>query len=406
MKIVLAASSRFHSFHLAQQLKKRQHLMRFFTSAYEQGDFLLRSDVENNDLINFADRLYGRLRADFLISKGRWYGLKDTYFDFWLKKNIEQLEPFDVFVGWAHYWLTSASVIRSKGAKIVLEAGSFHIYEHFRLMNQEYDVLGLKPPRIAERNVDKILKEYQEADFIVTPAQHIKASFVNRGFNENKIFVVPCGVNVERFVSRERGENKTQFQVLFVGPLSIHKGVHYLLEAWNKLSLPINSTELLLVGAMDVTFKRVLDSLKIKSNVRIIPGVAQEHLVSIYNDASVFVLPSLEDGFGMVASEAMASGLPVICTENCGIQDLIQDGRDGFVVPARSSSALARKIQWCYENRSDAFVMGQKARSTIQNYTWDSYGDQIVKVYERIMGLEKRNVYEDVSKGSGFTYAP
>lgn len=87
----------------------------------------------------------------------------------------------------------------------------------------------------------------------------------------------------------------------------------------------------------------------------------------------------------MVQAEAMASGVPVIGTTNTGGSALIDNGKEGFIVPIRDVIALAEKIQWCYDNREQCFDMGLTAQRKIQHYTWDHYGEKVIKAYETIM---------------------
>jgi glycosyltransferase involved in cell wall biosynthesis len=89
-------------------------------------------------------------------------------------------------------------------------------------------------------------------------------------------------------------------------------------------------------------------------------------------------MPSLEEGFAMVQFQAMACGLPLICTTNTGGEDLItKDGEEGYVVPIRDVEALKEKILYLYENQDIAKEMGQKAKQKVENgFTWDNYGDR------------------------------
>jgi glycosyltransferase involved in cell wall biosynthesis len=89
----------------------------------------------------------------------------------------------------------------------------------------------------------------------------------------------------------------------------------------------------------------------------------------------------------MVQAQAMACGLPLICTTNTGGEDFIsEDGKEGFVVPIRDVEALKEKILYLYENQDIAKEMGQNAKQTISTgYTWDDYGNKIVDKYKKIM---------------------
>jgi len=86
-----------------------------------------------------------------------------------------------------------------------------------------------------------------------------------------------------------------------------------------------------------------------------------------------------------VVLEAMASGRPVIVSENTGSKDLIEDGVHGFVVPVRSPDAIAEKLQWLYDHPDEREAMGRAARRRAERQTWDLYGDRLVETYRRVL---------------------
>ena len=98
-----------------------------------------------------------------------------------------------------------------------------------------------------------------------------------------------------------------------------------------------------------------------------------EHVVDIgkiYSECSVYVQPSVTEGFGLPALEAMAHARPVIVTEGAGVSDLVEDGKEGFVVPIRNPCAIAEKIEYLYSNPDEAKRMGRNARKKAEEYTW------------------------------------
>jgi hypothetical protein len=96
----------------------------------------------------------------------------------------------------------------------------------------------------------------------------------------------------------------------------------------------------------------------------------------------VFVLPSLQDGFGMVVYEAAACGLPVIVSENVGAA--IRNGQDGFIVPIRDPAALAEKLIYLYQHPAERQRMGQTARAYVSRFTWEHYQDELIGHYREI----------------------
>lgn len=389
MKVTVAAGGRFHALHLAAQLSQRNSLEKLITFSYTSTDkqVIPENLVAQSKLCKFIDQSYCRLRLGRIIQPSTLNVFKDNLFDRFIAKQLQSSKPFDLFVGWAHYVLKSIPLIKKKAGHLIIESGSCHILEQQEILQKAYKELGLLYPPIHPANAYKMVKEYELADYIVTPSSFARASFIKHGVPAEKMIVVPCGVDTQFF----RVENKLEpakFTVIFVGLLSVRKGVHHLLEAWQKLALPESEAQLILVGSLQKDLYQILPNYKLASNV-IINGPTDKHsLKKLYSQSSVLVLPSLEDGFGMVIGEAMASGLPVITTTHCAGPDLIEPGKNGFVVPAANSNSLAEKISWCYHNRAATDEMGKFAQQKSSLLSWDIYGNTIYKVYQKIVGEE------------------
>jgi glycosyltransferase involved in cell wall biosynthesis len=102
-----------------------------------------------------------------------------------------------------------------------------------------------------------------------------------------------------------------------------------------------------------------------------------------YNQASVFVIASIEEGLALVMAQAMACGLPIIATDNTGAADLFDDGVEGFIVPIKSAQAIREKIELLRGDREQLERMSSAALNRVQLMRgWDSYGDAIERIYQ------------------------
>ncbi|MCS6943797.1 MAG: glycosyltransferase family 4 protein, partial [Geminocystis sp.] len=174
---------------------------------------------------------------------------------------------------------------------------------------------------------------------------------VRYGKSPNQVIAIPYGFNPERFFVKEVEERR--FRILFVGIIGFRKGVYYLLEAFRQLQL--KDAELILVSPVEDDFKPIL--AKYEGLFHYIHSLPNEQVSQIYHRSSVFILPSLIEGSAIVTYEAMASGLPVIVSENTGA--IARDGKDGFIVPIRNVEALKEKIITLYENGDMRHEMGK-----------------------------------------------
>jgi len=267
---------------------------------------------------------------------------------------------------------------KRKGKFIVLDERGAHPTYVRRILSNEYAKFNcLLDKRIFFEDVRK--KEYELADYIFVPSQFVFNTFVEMGIKKDKLFIVPYGVNIETF--RQIPKMDKTFRVLYVGRISLAKGVHYLLEAWRQLRL--KNAELLLIGRVEKSFKPILE--KYKDIFKHISNVPNNELYKFYSNSSVFVLPSLTEGSALVAYEAMACGLPVIITENCGT--VVRDEKDGFIIPIKDIEALKEKIFTLYKNEDLRRQMGNSSKEYVKNFTWKKYEKGIVETYNKIATL-------------------
>ncbi len=227
----------------------------------------------------------------------------------------------------------------------------------------------------------KLARKEQEvalADHIFVASSITQRSLLEAGINSDKISVIPYGAPIEYFQPQLKQDSK--FRVLYVGRMSPRKGVQYLLPAWRSLNLP--NAELLFVGSNMLP----KDWLKpYRSLYRHIASVPHASLNQYYSSANVLVFPSLVEGFGLVLTEAMACGIPIITTPNTAGPDIITDGVEGFIVPIRDEAALQEKIEWCYQNPSALAEMGRAARRRAEQLTWRKYRCQLTHEINRVL---------------------
>jgi glycosyltransferase involved in cell wall biosynthesis len=306
----------------------------------------------------------------------RWYGLESLYFDSRVAAILKRT-GCDVFHGWNGKCLRSLQEAKRQGAITVVERASSHILTQMKLVLEEYETYGIKDEPDPPGAIARCLEEYETADYITVPSQFVYDSFLENGFERDKLLLLSFGVDAERFRPVRKEDNV--FRLLFVGRLTLRKGIQYLLEAWSKLDL--KNAQLLLVGSLDKNLRPLIERYREKKNIEL-SGFLRNP-VKVFNSASAFVCPSIEEGSALVTYEAMACGLPVIATVNSG--SLVRDGKEGFLIPIRDVEVLKERIAFLYENEEKRREMGKASRERVSNYTWDGYGDKLVKAYEKIL---------------------
>lgn len=263
------------------------------------------------------------------------------------------------------------------GGRYVCDRGSSHIRFQDQLLREEYKRWGLVFEGIDPRIIAKEEAEYAQADRITVPSEFVRKSFIEMGVPAHKLSKVIYGARLDRF-HKVADQPKDKFTVLWVGSVGIRKGFLDLYEAFRTLKHP--EKELIVVGEVELEMKSLMSS-KDLTGITFMGSVPNRDLPRIYSTAHVFVLPSIEDGFGMVQGEALACGCPVIASSNTGAEDLFTDGVEGFIVPIRSPKHICERLQ---QLADDPVLQSQLSEAAISRVAalkgWDTYGNTFANV--------------------------
>jgi len=300
--------------------------------------------------------------------------IRDALFD-WVAAAI--LPEGGLFHGWAHQCLRSLGRAREQGMITFVERPNSHDRYQKRLLWEEFERWGEQVRRSWARAIARGLMEFERADFITVPSRFAYESMLAEGIPEERLFLVPYGVDVARFTPGD--PPRGVFRLLFVGQVSLRKGVPYLLQAWERLHLP--RAELWLAGRVTPDARRVVAPYRDHPTIRFLGHVRD--VPAVYHQASTFVLPSIEEGSALVTYEAMAAGLPLIFTPNTGA--VARDGVEGFQVPIRDVDALAAAIERLYRDPGLRREMGRAARERAEEYTWEAAGERLLAAYQEAL---------------------
>ena len=237
---------------------------------------------------------------------------------------------------------------------------------------------------------------------------------------ESKIHVIHPGISTARFsaldperslheVRRRHGLSTGDLVVLFVGMNFEVKRLDLVLKAVADLSVRRNDNsnlKLLVVGKGEKgPYMKLARDLGIVNQV-VFAGVTQQ-VEEYYMASDIFVMPSMNDSFGMVVLEAMMAGLPAIITETVGARDLIESGNQAFVLPDDPSvSDVSEKLSFLLK-KENRLRMGESAREVARCQTWESRVDQVAELYDQFAkrGLSRwnrpRNTAFGVRRGTG-----
>ena len=276
---------------------------------------------------------------------GRWFALR-------VRQHLEgiELDPqTDAFFGFDTNSLEAMELLKERGVFTVLDQvdpGKLHeelVIEEV----QRWPGWQKLPGRMPQGYWDRRMAEWEIADLVLVNSEWSRQAIMRQGVRKDKIIVVPLAIDLASHKLPAPIDPQGDFKVLWLGNVVLGKGIQYLVEAARLLQN--RKIEILLAGPMGIS-PDVVRSFP--TNIKILGRVTRDRLGEVYRQAHVFALPTISDGFAVTQLEAMAHGLPVVITPNCG--RVVTDGVDGVIVPARDGGPWRTPwrgskptVNWC-----------------------------------------------------------
>ncbi len=276
----------------------------------------------------------------------------------------------------ALYSLDNADLELVREAK---RRGMFVVYEQIinadvgRIMREERKrfpgIEAQDSEELVENGIRRDVEIWNLSDVVLAPSEFVQETIARLGGPVDRTALVPYGVDASWLAHT----NEPQVgRVLFVGTVGLRKGNHYLAEAARLLRERNVPCEVRVVGPHqpDVIARPEFHG------PTYVGQVPRSEVVNEFSQADVFVLPTLSESFALVHLEAMACGVPVITTPNCG--STVRDGQDGFIVPIRDANALAAAIERVISDRTLRNRLSASAKERAADFVWKRYGERLV----------------------------
>jgi len=348
-KIAIVVHGRFHAFDLARELARRGHQIVVFTN-YPR--FIVkRFGIAEQHVRSFvAHGIAGRVANKVLPLRllRATDGLYHQAFGRWAARAVLR-EQWDAVIAFSGVAEETFRGLRDRPTFRVLQRGSAHIAEQKHILDEEAVRVGRPIETPSNWMVAREQREYELSDSIHVLSGFAERSFQQRGFPASRIFRLALGVSTVAFqANRAAIEERCQrirsgecLHVLNVGTFSCQKGAF----DWYRIVQRLKGTRIRFrfVGPVAADAHEIQEQM---SGLAEFQGKRpQATLPEEYRWGDVFVLPTLQDGFAVVLNQAMAAGLPLITTTNCGGPDLIREGESGWIVPIRDPDAIVHRLQ-------------------------------------------------------------
>lgn len=322
-------------------------------------------------------------RYFYFLPKRLFYGFSgDSYSKYvtkFAKKNIEVPDIIHAH----HVFMDGYGMIKlSREWEVPLV-----MVEHGRILKE---ILNWKPMH------NKIIKTLNSADHIMCVSDDLFSIALNNGIDENKLSVVPIGVDIDLFIKGNVELIKEEFDInastkiiLYVGQLIPRKGLKYLIEAIPKIISKHKDTLFVFAGTgpQRKELESICQQKGIQNNILFTGGLDVTQLIKWYSIADLFVLPSLSEGRPTVIYEAMACEIPIIATDVGGVSEQIKNEYNGIVIPPMSSNLLITNINYLLGNEDLCKEMGINGRKRIieKGWTWKCHAKNVIKVYKKVL---------------------
>ena len=405
MKVTIVVGGRWHAFDLALELERKGHLHKLITNY--PAWFVRKWGIPGKRVVSlpltfFLVKLIYKIGGESLMMRMQW-----IIHQRFSNQAAKYLEGTQILHAWSGFAEPSLIWAKSKRVPTVLERSSAHILEQSFLLESEYSRLGSRWNHTHLKIEEMECREYDLASVISVPSRFVQDTFKKRGFLEPKVRKHLLGANLNKFQPSPRLNQfpkdriRNGLKILFAGSLTPQKGVHDLLEGFKSFSSSSSSLTLLGGG-----MSREIDQIIRRNNDKriLLPGhQSQDKLINYYLDHDVLVLPSIQDGFGMVLAQALCCGLPIISSTNTGGVDLLElDGLSprkttfgehscleysaGWIIPTRSPEILSSIFQYLLEN-PEVLLHKKSASLHLRNtdISWDSYASALCSTYSSLL---------------------
>ena len=319
---------------------------------------LATARVQSFDITTLVDSLFGgelkKNPYDWFLYVGSDFG-RSVVESLKKKKRMDWSEI--IFFGYDTGFLEPAEWVKARGGKTIvcqMDPSRFEV-DLVKEESKLWPGWSKRSVDVPEAYLQRREKEWAVADFVMVNSEWTRQALMKQGVSDDKIVVVPLAYEspkVKGRVARNLNcEHTAEFnssthlhfnehnpmRVLFLGQVILRKGIQYLIEASKMLQ---NEPVIFdVVGPIGIS-EQALKSAP--PNMTFHGPISRERAPEFFGAADLFVLPTLSDGFALTQLEAMAYGVPVITTPNCG--QVVTDGMDGVIVPSGNAASIAAAI--------------------------------------------------------------
>lgn len=313
--------------------------------------------------------------------------------DYIVARRLEKLAgSIDIVHAWPLGALRTLRTAARLGIPAVVERPNSHTAFAYEVVQRECERLGVMLPSgvehvFNERVLHREEQEYDAAYRILCPSEFVVETFIERGFSKEKLVRHTYGFDERRFFAGSGSHDARKgLRMIFVGFCAVRKGVHFALEAWLK-STACENGQFLIAGEFTPAYSEKLKGMLSHPSVKVLGHRAD--VAELMRQSDVLVLPSIEEGFGLVCVEAMGSGCVPLVSRAC--TDVCKHLENALVHEVGDTDALSRHISLLNDDRQALDRLRTACLDAAPRLTWAAAGRRLLESYEEVIAASVRS---------------
>lgn len=325
----------------------------------------------------------GKLRIPYSLLGRRAYAVHD-----WIvARRLAKLgRRVDIIHTWPSSALRTIKMAARLGIPTVLERPNAHTGFAYEVVKKECETLGVRLPRNHDHAYNgEVLRleeeEFRCADYLLCPSDFVVKTFLDRGFSPRKLLRHQYGYD-ERvyFPVEEPLKSKCGLKILFVGECAVRKGLHFALQAWLQSPACLDGT-FMIAGDFLPAYAEKLAPMLSHPSVRVLGH--RNDVPELMRQSDVLILPSIEEGYGLVIVEAIGSGCVPLASDAC--TEICRHMETGLVHHVGDVATLTKQITLLDENRALLQRLRAESLRRAPEFTWTAAGRRLVDVYFSVL---------------------
>jgi len=305
----------------------------------------------------------------------------------------------DIIHAWPLAALNTIKTAKKLGIPVALERCNAHTRFAYEVAQKECQRIGLQLPKGHEHAYNhEVLRreeeEYALADAILCPSDFVVKTFLDQGFTKGRLVRFFYGVDDKIFFPDPNRQvpKSGGLIMIFVGVCAVRKGLHYALEAWLNSTASKDGT-FLIAGDFLPEYRKKLEPMLAHPSVKVLGH--RNDVPALMRQSDLLVLPSIEEGFGLVCTEAMASGCVPLVSDAC--TDLCRHMENAMVHHVGDCEELRGQINFLNDHRQELSRLRAAGMQTIPSISWAAAGKSLVFAYQNIIKMHQMQSLGDLT---------